>query len=166
MTDKQCYKKSNRSWTDCDAATAEYKARNAMNVAWLKESFAKARAHHDAGILIDIQADVFTPVELADGGYEADFLPILDPTANGYADFFHTLIEETHNFDGQVLLVHGDSHYMRIDKPMTEADGRTTANFTRVEVFGSSDNDWVEMTVDPTSKSVFTFKPVVLPRLQ
>ena len=48
---------------------------------------------------------------------------------------------------------------------MTEADGRTTANFTRLEVFGSADNDWVEMTVDPTSRDVFTFKPVVLPRL-
>ena len=149
---------------ECAAATAEYQARNAMNAAWLHDSFGKARANGDAGILIDIQADVFFPFELSDGGYADNFLPSLDPAVNGYADFFHALIDEVHNFDGQVLLVHGDSHALKIDKPMTEADGRTTANFTRVEVFGSADNDWIEMTVDPTSKEVFTFEPVVLPR--
>ena len=37
-----------------------------------------------------------------------------------------------------------------------------TANFTRVEVFGSADNSWVEMTVDPKSENVFSFKQVVL----
>jgi len=176
-TESQCTKKTGRAgraWDgvnnipldECAAATAEYQARNAQNVAWLKDSFAKARANNDAGILVVIQADVFFPFELSDGGYADNFLPTLDDPANGYADFFKTLIEETHNFAGQVLLVHGDSHALKIDKPMTEADGRTTANFTRVEVFGSADNDWIEMIVDPTSNDVFTFEPVVLPRLQ
>lgn len=164
VTDSQCFKKSNRTQADCDAATAEYQARNVMNVAWLHESFDQARANGDAGIVITIQADVFFPFELSDGGYTADFLPTLDPAVNGYADFFHALIDEVHHFPGQVLLVHGDSHAIKIDKPMLEADGRVTANFTRVEVFGSADNDWIEMTVDPTSKEVFTFEPVVLPR--
>ena len=161
-TDKQCYNKSNRTAADCAAATAEYQARNAMNIAWLKDSFAKARAHHYAGILIAIQADVYAPVELSDGGYADNFLPTLDAN-NGFSDFFHTLIEETQSFDGKVLLVHGDSHYFRIDKPMVDADGRTRPNFTRVEVFGSADNSWVEMTVDPSSENVFDFKQVSLP---
>jgi len=174
-SEKACTKKTGRAgraWDsvnnvpldECAAATAEYQARNAQNVAWLRDSFARARANGDAGILIAIQADVFFPFELSDGGYQDSFLPSLDPAVNGYADFFHALIEETHNFAGQVLLVHGDSHYFKVDKPMYETDGRLTANFTRVEVFGSADNDWIEMTVDPTSKDVFTFEPVVLPR--
>ena len=176
VTESQCTKKTGRvgrAWDsannvpldECAAATAKYEARNAMNVAWLHDSFDKARANGDAGILIDIQADVFFPFELSDGGYADNFLSSLDPAVNGYADFFHALIDEVHHFSGQVLLVHGDSHALKIDKPMTEDNGRVTANFTRVEVFGSADNDWVEMTVDPTSKAVFTFKPVVLPRL-
>ena len=127
-------------------------------------AFGKARANGDAGILIDIQADVFFPFELSDGGYVENFLPSMDPAVNGYADFFHALIDEVHNFGGQVLLVHGDSHALKIDKPMTDADGNMIANFTRVEVFGSTENSWIEMTVDPTSKNVFTFEPVVLPR--
>jgi hypothetical protein len=160
-TDKQCFNKSNRTQADCDAATAEYQARNVQNIAWLKESFAEARERGYAGILIDIQADIFFPFELSDGGYAADFLPSLT-AENGYTDFFNTLVEETHNYNGQVLLVHGDSHYFKIDKAMVNDDGRLTPNFTRVEVFGSLDNSWIEMTVDPSSGNVFSFQPVVL----
>ena len=160
-TDSQCTKKSNRTQADCDAATAEYQARNVQDIAWLKEAFAEARDNHYAGIAIVIQADVFFPFELSDGGYQDDFLPQLD-AANGYSDFVHALVAETHTFAGQVLLVHGDSHYFKIDKAMVNDDGRLTANFTRVEVFGSVDNSWIEMTVDPATKNVFSFYPVVL----
>jgi len=45
---------------------------------------------------------------------------------------------------------------------MVDEDGRITPNFTRVEVFGSADNSWVEMTVDPASENVFSFKPVII----
>ena len=161
VTGDQCTKKSNRTQADCDAATAEYQARNAATVAWLREAFAEARTHDYAGVVLVIQADVYAPFELSDGGYQDVFLPQLDAN-NGYTDFFNALVEETHDFAGQVLLVHGDSHYFRLDKPMYEADGTVTRNFTRVEVFGSTDNSWVEMTVDPNSPEVFTFKPVVL----
>ncbi len=161
VTDKQCYKKSNRTQQDCNAATAEYQSRNAMNIAWLKDSFAMAHKNHYAGILIAIQADIFFPFELSDGGYQEDFLPQLN-SDNGYSDFFRALVEETQNFSGQVVLVHGDSHYYKIDKAMYNEDGTLTGNFTRVEVFGSKDNSWIEMMVDPSSKNVFTFEPVVL----
>jgi hypothetical protein len=160
-TEKQCTNKSDRTQADCDAATAEYQARNLQNVAWVNDAFAEARSHHLAGIVIVIQADVFFPFELSDGGYQADFLPQLDEN-NGYADFFNTLVTETQSFAGQVLLVHGDSHYFKMDKAMVNEDGRLTANFTRIEVFGSADNSWVEMTVDPNSENVFSFVPVIL----
>ena len=160
-TAEQCTNKSLRDQTACDAATAEYQERNAQNIAWLKESFAKAAAHKNAGIVILIQADIYFPFELSDDGYQEDFLPQLNES-NGYSDFFKTLVEETHNFDGQVLLVHGDSHYFKMDKAMFNEDGTLTSNFTRVEVFGSLENSWVEMTVDPSSDNVFSFTPVVL----
>jgi len=175
-TEDQCTKKSTRSKADCDAATAEYQARNVQNVAWLHDSFDTARSHNDVGILIVIQADVFFPFELSDGGYVENFLPSLDETdtngdylnageyVNGYRDFFHALIDETNNFNGEVLLVHGDSHALKIDKPITDEDGNMTANFTRIEVFGSTENSWIELTVNPTSANVFSFEPVILTR--
>ena len=161
ITEKQCAKKSTRTQADCDIATDEYKARNKKNIEWLNDSFSEAQKNHYAGIVITIQADVFFPFELSDGGYQDNFLPQLDQS-NGYADFFHTLVDETKKFNGQVLLVHGDSHFFKIDKPMFNSDGKITPNFTRVQVFGSEDNSWVEMTVDPSSENVFSFKPVIL----
>jgi hypothetical protein len=173
-SESQCIKKTGRAgrqWDsvnnmpldECAAASEEYQARNQMNIEWLRDSFANARARNLAGVLIVIQADVFFPFELSDGGYQDQFLASLD-SSNGYSDFVHTLIEETQSYNGQVVLVHGDSHYFKLDKAMYDADGRLTANFTRVEVFGSKDNDWVEMTVDPKSDNVFSFKPVMLTR--
>ena len=68
----------------------------------------------------------------------------------------------TRHFNGQVLLVHCDSHNFRIDKAMVDADDRITPNFTRVELFGSADHSWIEMTVDPSSGSVFSSQPAIL----
>lgn len=161
VTEKQCTKKSDRTPANCAAATAEYQARNMKNIQWLKEAFNEARDNNLAGILIAIQADIFFPFELSDGGYQEAFLPQLDEN-NGYADFFHTLITETQNYSGKVLLVHGDSHYFKIDKPMFNADGTLTGNFTRVETFGSEDHSWIEMTVDPRTENVFSFQTVIL----
>lgn len=169
-TTKQCTKKSNRTQADCDAATAEYMARNPKNIEWLKDSFAAAKEQRYAGILIAIQADMYFPFELSDGIYQDEFLPAIQDENNGYREFFNTLVEETQSFDGKVLLVHGDSHYFKIDKPMYNDPvpgtgqelGRLTPNFTRVEVFGSEDNSWVEMTVDPKSENVFSFEQVNL----
>ena len=160
-TADECQNKSDRSQAACAAATQEYRARNAANIEWLKTAFVQARRQHYAGVAIVIQADIYAPIDLADGGYQDDFLPSLDDK-NGYTDFFKTLFAETHDFDGQVLLINGDSHYFRIDKAMYDPSGRLTANFTRVEVFGESDNSWIEMFVDPTSPDVFLFRPVVL----
>jgi hypothetical protein len=161
VTDSQCSKKSNRTQADCDAASAEYEARNSKNIEWLTESFAEAKTNHYAAVLVLIQADVYFPFEMSDGGYQDDFLPSLTAD-NGFTDFFTTLAAETKSYSGQVLLVHGDSHYFKVDKAMFNDDGHITANFTRVEVFGSDENSWVEMTVDPDSENVFSFEPVVL----
>jgi len=71
-------------------------------------------------------------------------------------------VTESYNFAGQVLLVHGDSHYFKIDKAMVDDDDCITPNFTRFEGFGAADNSWIEMPVDPSSKNVFSFNPAVL----
>lgn len=119
-------------------------------------------------IVIVIQADIYFPFELSDGGYEKDLLKSLK-SENGYTYFFNELVVETSSFDGQVLLVHGDSHYFKMDKAiLLNADGDPDAeeplmpNFTRVEVFGNVDNSWILVKVDPRSTNVFTFEPVAL----
>ncbi len=163
-TEKQCKKKSNRAQKDCDAATTEYIERNRRNIEWLKDSFKIARDENLAGVALLIQADIYFPFELSDGGYD-DFLKSLDEK-NGFTDFFNTLVDETHNFKGQVVLIHGDSHYFKVDKAMFEKNGTLTPNFTRVQTFGSNETSWVKMHVNPQSNNVFSFQPVILPNVK
>lgn len=53
------------------------------------------------------------------------------------------------------MLVYGDSHTCRIDKP--KISEQRLLNFTRVETFGSPDAHWVRASVDTRDPEVFTF---------
>jgi hypothetical protein len=73
------------------------------------------------------------------------------------------------------VLVHGDSHYFRIDKPLLDATdqqvpaGNRIENFTRVETpgnnaqSGSNDVQWVSVRVDRRDPEVFSFQQEVVP---
>jgi hypothetical protein len=82
----------------------------------------------------------------------------------GYAGIREQLRKEALAFGKPVALVHGDSHFFRIDKPLSPMRVRgkpvTTAleNFTRVETFGSPYSHWVHVTVDANDPNVFTFR--------
>jgi hypothetical protein len=79
------------------------------------------------------------------------------------------LRQETVAFRRPVAVVHGDSHYMRIDKPFQDSLGRRLENFTRVETFGdnetngNNDAQWLRVDVDPSSREVFSFQPQIVP---
>ena len=60
------------------------------------------------------------------------------------------------------MLVHGDSHYFKVDKPLTQASGKVIGNFTRVETFGDESTDWVQATIDPKSRDLFAFEPMIV----
>ena len=80
----------------------------------------------------------------------------------GFNDFIDALREEVLPFPGPAVLVHGDTHYFRIDKPLF-AEGRQIQSFTRVETFGSPETNWVEATVDPSDPNLFQFRPMIVP---
>lgn len=136
-----------RTEADCAAAEAEYQARNAKNIQWLNAAFDEAEAQESLGIMILIQAN--------------PKFENLDPE-NGFADFINTLRTRSETFNGQVALVHGDSHTFQVTMPMKNAQGLLMDNFIRTEVFGSSTSNWVEATIDLKSKNIFSFKPVII----
>ena len=149
--------KSVRTQVECDADDAEYRARDAANIAFLKESFRQARTQHAAGLMVIIQADP---------GFDLPETETFDertlPAYDGYTAFLNALASETQAFDGQVVLVHGDTHFFKIDKPLfTQAN--LLRNFTRVETFGSPNLHWVKVSVDPRSRNVFSFEPMIVP---
>lgn len=137
---------SNNNLGRTASADAEYAGRNAANLAWLRQSFDLAATNGCRAVMIVIQAN-------------PNFdLPATSPQRTGFNDFLAALEEETLAARGPVVLVHGDSHYFRIDKPLVGTrSGRRVEHFTRVETFGENDNHWVHVTVDPGNPNVFVF---------
>jgi len=144
------------------AMKADYDKRNAANLAFLKSAFDSAKKTSKLGLMVIIQANPW------------DAIPTTELT--GFQDFLTLLESETRAFGKPVVLVHGDSHYFRIDKPLPNAfDPAATTqkapwestlprleNFTRVETFGTVNVHWLKVTVDPTDPSVFTFRQRVV----
>lgn len=126
----------------------EFVQRSAANHAWLAQAFATARAQNRVGVMVVIQAD--PQFDEANAGR---------PTP-GYRDFLEQLRQETQAFAGQVVLVHGDTHWQQINQPMLDPKTRRVVkNFTRVETFGYPFFGWIKATVDATDPQVFRFEP-------
>lgn len=148
--------KSTRTLADCDADNAEYADRNAHNITWLNESFQIAKQRHAAGLMVIMQADPGFDLPETETVNER-----ISPDVNGYTEFLNALAAATQAFDGQVVLVHGDTHFFKIDKPLFN-QANMLKNFTRVETFGSPNVHWVKVTVDRNSENVFHFEPVIV----
>jgi hypothetical protein len=129
---------------------AEYAARNAANLEWLRSGFAAAKAAHSKGVLITIQADMWDPAAVQ----------------THFADTKLELFRQATAFDGPVVLVNGDSHSFEMTKPLTDyattnaaglAGPNVVENVTRVTTFGEAQNHWVSVTVDGDDPNIFTF---------
>jgi hypothetical protein len=156
-SDDECTGKSARSLQDCADDNAEYAERDAANIAFLKETFQQAEDAHDIGVMIVMQADPSFDLPETE-----DFNERTQPGYDGYDDFLAALVEETNHFDGQVVLVHGDTHFFKVDKPLID-QAHLIKNFTRVETFGSPNVHWIEVTVDSRNPNVFSFEPMLVP---
>jgi hypothetical protein len=142
------------------AGDVEAAERTAADIDWMSRGFALAKASNIRAIMIMQQANIFP-----------DILPFTgEPAAkvDGFAELRATLVKELQAYDKPVVLVNGDSHYFRIEKPFMrrvkgEAGDPLIENFTRVEPFGDPFNHWVHVTVDADDPNVFTFRPRMVP---
>jgi hypothetical protein len=150
---------------------AEYAARNAADLQWLQDTFDEAKANESAGVMIVWQADPGWDLSDAtrDPLRNPQTLVETDGAPDGYHDLLVKLRDLTIDFKKPVVLVHGDSHYFRIDKPFLDSAGRRLENFTRVETYGdnapngTNDVNWVKALIDPQSRDVFAFQTQVVP---
>ena len=156
MSEKECKNKSARDNAQCDASNAEYLERDSANVAWMQASFAAAKAQNAAGIVVVTQGDPGF-----DWPETEDVDESKDPTVSGYRHFMSKLVEQTEQYVGQVLFVHGDTHFFKLDKPMYSPT-KLLPNFTRLQTFGSPSLHWVRVVVEPASANVFTVHPVIV----
>ncbi len=156
LSAKGCTIKSARTSAQCDASNTEYLERDTANVQWLEQSFATAKAQNARGIVIAFQGDPGFDVPET---YDQD--ESLLPQFAGYRNFINQVVKQTEDFDGQVLLVHGDSHFFKVDKPLYSPT-KVLVNLTRLQTFGSPLLHWAKVTVDLTSDALFIVQPVMV----
>ncbi len=153
----------------------EYTERNTANLAWLKKAFETAKANKSLGVMLFVQANIFE-----------DFMVTgIGNVKSGYVDFVRDLRTEVGAFAGEVVVVSGDSHYMRVDKPLTDRYpaclsaqgtcapftgapdtlGTRVLNFTRAVVPGSGDVHWMICHVRPNARNLFTFEFMIMPEV-
>jgi hypothetical protein len=152
----------------------EYAARNAANIAWMKETFKAATGGLDKSPV----AIMF--ISQANPGFDQSDptrAPLRNPQTleqtdgqpDGFQSFLVALRDEVIAFRKPVAWVHGDSHYLRIDRPFLDSQGRRLENFTRVETFGNNaanlnnDVNWLKVLVDPRSREVFAYQAQIVP---
>jgi hypothetical protein len=132
---------SNNNLGRTPEADAEYHARNSANLAWMQSAFELAKAQNLRAVMLIMQAN-----------------PSFESPRTGFNDFIAALRAHVIAFGRPVVLVHGDSHYFRLDKPLYDATGKRLENFTRLETFGADDNHWVRASADPRDPNVFRFE--------
>jgi hypothetical protein len=133
---------------------AEFQAREAAAVAWIDSVFDRATAAGSRGVMIAMQANPNFDVSRN------------DQERQGFNKVLDKLVERTIAFGKPVLLAHGDSHYFRMDKPLSgpvkPSGSALLENFTRVENFGSAYVHWVEVFVDARDPNVFSIVPHIV----
>lgn len=142
----------------------EYAQRNAANLEWLKKAFLRARWEQARAVVILMQANpkFETSWSATQVGRYLPGLPVTVPEqriATGFDDFRDALERELISFSQPVLLIHGDTHIFRVDKPLKHADDRVIEHFTRLETFGHPDVHWVRVSIDPARSGLFAFTP-------
>jgi hypothetical protein len=143
---------------NCDAtapgAIEEFTERDAANTAWIRATFAEARATNAPGVGFFFQAE---PINAHANAERAG-------NPSGFKAFLATLDLEARSFGKPVLLVHADDHRFRIESRVTLIPGGgALENVTRLGTFGSNDVHGVLVVVDPESPGVFQAGPLIVP---
>ena len=149
---------------------AEHAERTKANIAWMKKTVADAKAKNSIGLVLLTQANP---------GFETHWTPALvtryfrnfpaikapeKPEPTGYDEILDALAAEMESYKRPTAFVHGDTHIFHVSKPLlSKKTKRFFENFTRIETFGDPDTHWVRITVDPSTRELFTIEPEIIP---
>lgn len=123
------------------AQIAEVEQRVAAALAWVDTTFDAAQEAGLQGVVLAMQADTWDPV----------------PTS-AQQSIVARIAERTAEFDGEVLLLQGDSHDYVVDNHLG------LDNFTRIVVHGETlPFEYLRLTVDPVRGELFSWERVPVP---
>lgn len=143
---------SNNNLGRDEASNQEYVLRNAANLAWINQAFQLAKDKKYSGIIFAFQADIFYSPELATS------------PSSGFKDTIALLQEQSEKLPVPILLIHGDSHQLKIDQPLYNQQKKLVENVYRLEVMGADQVQAVEIQVNARNSSPFSFRPLIVPQ--
>jgi Calcineurin-like phosphoesterase len=143
---------------------AEYTARDAADLEWLRHIFFEAKRQQSVAVVLGIQADMWDPAFSGPNDAPSQY--------DHFTDLVQALAKEAQTFHRPVLLLNGDSHEFVDDRPLA-ADApayqlsmyglaKPADNLRRITVNGSTTpcHEYLRLTIDPTSASVFSYTRV------
>jgi hypothetical protein len=130
-------------------AANEFFDRDQANLAWLRDSFAKAGREAAKAVVVAMQADMFE-FNFGHLGKDEHLMH------SGFRNVAEALVREARAFERPVLLIYGDSHNFRVHTPFRK---RLPA-LLGLEVFGADQMHAVEVTVDTEDPAIFSFRPI------
>ena len=111
---QRCTHKAHALWLQCQAGNTEYARQDAANIDWLRSGFAQAgqRACGRCGGVFqaDPGFDLPETEDVDESTLPARYKGLSCPDAG--------TDRLTEQYAGQVLLVHGDTHFFKVDKPL------------------------------------------------
>ena len=120
--------------------TAEVEARIEAAISWIDETFDAAEQRGLRGVVLAMQADTWDPL----------------PTSAQQA-IVDGIAQRTAAFDGEVLLLQGDSHTYVADNPLA------LDNFTRIVVHDETlPFEYLRLTIDPVRGELFSWERVTV----
>lgn len=143
---------SNNNFGRDEASNQEYVLRNTANLAWINQAFQLARDKKYLGIIFAFQADIFYSPDLAFSD------------SSGFRDTISLLQEQAEKLPIPILLIHGDSHQLKIDQPLKNKRKQLIENVYRLEVMGAEQVHAVEIQVNARNSSPFSFRPLIVPQ--
>ena len=141
---------SNNNLQRDQAAVNEYIARNAANLAWMRDTFEVAAKQNANAVVLAFQADL---------GWDLDGF---EDRRAGFNDTLNALRRHAREFGKPILVVHGDRHRFVIDKPLRQ-NRQLIPNVTRLMVFGDAEVHGVRISVDTENPDVFSFSTLMVP---
>jgi hypothetical protein len=137
---------SNNNYGFDAGSDAEHRERMRAVLAWMDESFALAKQSGAGAVVLFFQADPL---------FEIPF-----PFRTGFNGFIGALEREAQDFGKPVLIVHGDSHRLVVDRPVRTPANQIVSNLVRLIVPGAYSIEGVQVTVDPAAEPPFAFARV------
>jgi hypothetical protein len=82
---------------------------------------------------------------------------------DGFSEILQSIAEHALSFGKPVLVVQGDTHVYRTDKPLLTGDTAhgidfAVPNLTRLVVQGETTNEWLKLHIDPRAPELFTWE--------